>query len=68
MSEPMLRLHVVPAHGEPFDKVYEGPTLVIGRSSDSGVVVADRFLSRHHAQLTSSGSDVSTPARRLART
>jgi serine phosphatase RsbU (regulator of sigma subunit)/pSer/pThr/pTyr-binding forkhead associated (FHA) protein len=47
----MLRLYVVPAQGEPFEHVFEEQELVIGRASDSGLAIADRFLSRHHARL-----------------
>lgn len=48
----MLRLHVVPARGEPFEHEVEGESLVIGRSSQSDLTVADPFLSRRHARLT----------------
>src|SRR5687768_15746000 len=47
----MLRLHVVPAQGDPFEHLFEGQELIIGRASDSGLAIADRFLSRHHARL-----------------
>lgn len=47
----MIRLHVVPAQGPAFEHLLEGDTLVIGRASDSGLVLADRFLSRHHSRL-----------------
>lgn len=53
MSEPSgaIRLHVVPAHGEPFEQALEGEELVIGRSTAADLVLADRFLSRKHARL-----------------
>jgi serine phosphatase RsbU (regulator of sigma subunit) len=51
----MLRLHVVPAQGAPFDHLVQGDSLVIGRSSTSDLPLADRFLSRHHARLFRDG-------------
>ncbi len=51
----MLRLHVIPAHGDPFDQTLEGDSLVIGRSSAAELVLADRFLSRRHARLHRDG-------------
>ncbi len=53
----MYRLHVVPAHGDPFDRPLEGDSLVIGRSSDSDLMIADRFLSRQHARLFKVGDE-----------
>ncbi len=53
----MYRLHVVPAHGDPFDRMLEGDSLVIGRSSESDLMIADRFLSRQHARLFKQGDD-----------
>ncbi len=53
----MYRLHVVPAHGDPFDRLLEGDSLVIGRSSESDLMIADRFLSRQHARLFKQGDD-----------
>ena len=47
----MFRLHIVPAHGDPFDQVLEGDSLIVGRSSAAELVLADRFLSRKHARL-----------------
>ncbi len=47
----MLILRVEPAVGEPFDHLVETESLVIGRASESDLVVADRFLSRKHARL-----------------
>jgi serine phosphatase RsbU (regulator of sigma subunit) len=47
----MLRLHVVPAQGEPFDHPLEGESIVIGRSSQCDLTIADRFLSRRHARV-----------------
>ncbi len=51
----MLRLHVIPAHGDPFDQVLDGESLVLGRSSAAELVLADRFLSRRHARLHREG-------------
>ena len=53
----MFQLHVVPAHGDPFDRLLEGDSLVIGRSSESDLMIADRFLSRQHARLYREGDD-----------
>lgn len=48
----MMRLRVVPARGEPFEHSIEGDPVVIGRSSQCEVTIADPFLSRRHARLT----------------
>ena len=48
-------MHVIPAHGDPFDQPLEGESLVIGRSSGAELVLADRFLSRKHAKLHREG-------------
>lgn len=47
----MLRLRVVPPRGEPFEREVEGDSVVIGRSSQCDLTVADPFLSRRHARL-----------------
>lgn len=47
----MLRLHVVPAQGDPFDQSLDEDEIVIGRSSQCQVAIADRFLSRRHARI-----------------
>ncbi len=49
----MFQLRIEPAVGEPFDSSFpeDQQEIVIGRASDSGLVIADRFLSRHHARL-----------------
>lgn len=52
----MFRLHVVPAQGEPFDHLFDAPSLVIGRSSDSDLVLADQFLSRRHTRFFLEGT------------
>ena len=48
---PMFLLRVEPAVGDPFDHLMEEDSLVIGRASESDLVVADRFLSRKHARM-----------------
>jgi serine phosphatase RsbU (regulator of sigma subunit) len=49
---PDWLLHVVPPLADSFDFVLEGDSVVIGRSSDSTLTLADRSLSRHHCRLT----------------
>jgi phosphoserine phosphatase RsbU/P len=51
----VLRLHVVPPQGQPFDHLFHGESLVIGRSSTSDLPLPDRFLSRHHARIFRDG-------------
>ncbi len=51
----MLRLHVTPPQGAPFDHWVDGDSLVVGRSSSSDLPLPDRFLSRHHARLFRDG-------------
>ncbi|MCL4839240.1 MAG: SpoIIE family protein phosphatase [Thermoanaerobaculia bacterium] len=53
-----VRLHVVPADGHPFEHLFEGDSLVIGRSSSAGLAIADRFLSRQHSRLFRDGGRV----------
>jgi sigma-B regulation protein RsbU (phosphoserine phosphatase) len=48
-------MHIIPAHGDPFDQPLEGESVVIGRSSVAELVLADRFLSRKHAKLHREG-------------
>jgi phosphoserine phosphatase RsbU/P len=52
MSMSEWSLHVVPPSGEPFHCDLEGESLTIGRASDAGLTVADRYLSRHHSRLS----------------
>lgn len=47
----MINLHVVPVQGEPFDHPFDGDSLVVGRASDSDLVIEDRFLSRRHSRV-----------------
>jgi serine phosphatase RsbU (regulator of sigma subunit) len=47
----MIRLHVTPAEGAPFEHEVGTEELVIGRSSKCDLSIPDRFLSRRHARL-----------------
>ncbi|MEM7349994.1 MAG: SpoIIE family protein phosphatase [Acidobacteriota bacterium] len=47
----MIRLHVVPVQGAPFDRSFDRDSMVLGRASTSDLVLEDRFLSRHHSRL-----------------
>jgi sigma-B regulation protein RsbU (phosphoserine phosphatase) len=47
----MYRLHITPAQGEPFDHLFEGESLIVGRSATSGLTLADPFLSRQHSRF-----------------
>lgn len=47
----MLTLRAAPAEGEPFDREVGGGPIVVGRATDADLVLADRFVSRHHARL-----------------
>lgn len=51
----MLRLHVVPAAGAPFERGVDADSLVIGRAPDTDLSLQDRFLSRRHARLHRDG-------------
>jgi phosphoserine phosphatase RsbU/P len=51
----VLRIHVMPPQGQPFDHLFDGDSLVIGRSSSSDLPLPDRFLSRHHARIFRDG-------------
>jgi serine phosphatase RsbU (regulator of sigma subunit) len=46
-----ISLHVVPSTGLPFDHEPNGDSVIIGRSSDAAITVADRSMSRRHARL-----------------
>ena len=52
-----ISLHVVPATGVPFDFEPDDDAVVIGRSSDAEIAVADRSMSRRHARLFHEGDD-----------
>jgi phosphoserine phosphatase RsbU/P len=47
----MLRLHIHPAQGQPFEHLLEEESLVVGRATSAGLSLADPFLSRHHSRL-----------------
>jgi len=47
----VLRLHVEPSQGPPFERVIDQDSVIIGRSSDADLVLTDRFLSRQHARI-----------------
>lgn len=47
----MLHLRVTPAQGAPFERRIETGSLIVGRSSSSGLVISDPFLSRRQARL-----------------
>ncbi len=51
----MVKLHVVPVQGEPFEHPFDGETLVLGRASSSDLVLEDRFLSRNHSRIFRDG-------------
>lgn len=42
---------MVPAQGDAFDQALESDEVVIGRSSQCQLTIADRFLSRRHARI-----------------
>ena len=47
----MIKLHVVPVQGQPFEHPFDGESLVLGRASTSDLVLEDRFLSRNHSRI-----------------
>lgn len=53
---PPFRLHITPAEGPPFDHTVEDESLVVGRAADSGLSLADPFLSRRHSRLFRKGA------------
>ena len=48
---PPIRIRIAPPDREPYDYVFEGDAMIIGRASDADLPIPDRFLSRHHARL-----------------
>lgn len=56
MDTPSFRLHITPAEGAPFDFSFQGETLVIGRSTEADLTLADPFLSRRHSRFFRAGS------------
>jgi len=51
IASTMLKLHITPAEGDPFEYAVDVDSLVIGRSSRCDLAVADRCLSRQHLRL-----------------
>ena len=47
----MIKLHIVPVQGEPYDHPLEEESLVLGRASSADLVLEDRFLSRNHSRI-----------------
>jgi hypothetical protein len=48
----MITLHVTPPIGQPFSRSFEeGREIVIGRSSQADLTIADRSMSRQHARM-----------------
>src|SRR4051794_21841601 len=58
MAPAMLKLHIVPPEGLPFDHPFLGDSLVVGRAADADLTLADPFLSRRHSRFYRAGSAV----------
>ncbi len=54
----MLKLHIVPPEGLPFDHPFQGDSMVVGRAADADLTLADPFLSRRHSRFYRAGSTV----------
>src|SRR6476661_1247506 len=54
----MLKLHIIPPEGLPFDHPFQGDSLVVGRAADADLTLADPFLSRRHTRFYRAGSAV----------
>jgi phosphoserine phosphatase RsbU/P len=54
----MVKLHVVPPEGLPFDHTFTGDSLVVGRAADADLTLADPFLSRRHSRFFRVGTTV----------
>ncbi|NHZ73099.1 MAG: SpoIIE family protein phosphatase [Nitrospirae bacterium] len=54
----MYRLRVFPSQGEDFEVPLADESILIGRVSESDLVVQDRFLSRQHARLFRKGNHI----------
>jgi len=50
-----VKLYIKPAESSPFDFEFSTNSLVIGRSRQCDLIVADRFLSRKHARIFKEG-------------
>ena len=55
---PKLRLHVVPRQGEPYEMPVDKESMLLGRSEEADLVLADRYLSRYHSRLFRRGSQL----------
>ena len=53
MSEPRptLRLRATPKRGTGFERVVEGPEVIVGRATACDLSLDDRFLSRQHTRV-----------------
>ena len=51
LTMPRLRLRIEPPGAAPFSGEYDGPSVVLGRSAQVTVPVADASLSRQHARF-----------------
>jgi len=51
----MIRLRVSTSGGTSFERDFDEESLIIGRSHEADLVLADRFLSRQHARLFHDG-------------
>ena len=56
VDSPLLRLHITPAEGAPFEHVLKSESLVVGRASDADLTLSDPFLSRRHSRFYRVGS------------
>ncbi len=54
----MIKLHVVPVQGAPFEHSFDGDSLTLGRASSSDLVLEDRFLSRQHSRIFRQGGQL----------
>lgn len=43
---------MIPPRGKPFERRFDGPTVVVGRAPTCDLVLTDRFMSRAHARFT----------------
>ena len=53
-----MKLHIDPADGERFERLFDRDSMVIGRSSSSDLSLPDPFLSRFHARMFRDGDDI----------
>lgn len=52
-----VKLHVVTSDGRAFDRVLAEESVVLGRSSKSGLAIPDPLMSREHARIYRDGPD-----------